>query len=143
MKVHMRACIAVLLGITLGSAAVRQAHAQGTFAGSWNTSTANPGRLYDLTLNQNGTNVTGNYTVTTAGDQQGTKGQITGTVNGNTLKFTWTQDSKQQGKIVPNFFHGTGEFTLCADGNHFAGSYQSTLPSTLTAALLNETGVGP
>jgi hypothetical protein len=73
MKVLTRACIAVLLGITLGAVSIRQTHAQGTFTGSWSTSTANPGWFYDLTMSQTGAKVTGSYTVTTADEQQGTK----------------------------------------------------------------------
>src|ERR1700681_2910561 len=105
----MRAAIALLLGITLGSAAVQPTQAQGTFSGSWNTSTDKVGWFYDMTLTQSGSNVTGKYTVTTAGEQKDTTGQITGTVSGSTLKFTWTQDSRNKGgTVVPNVFSGTG-----------------------------------
>jgi CubicO group peptidase (beta-lactamase class C family) len=133
--------MAGLLGITLGAAATGQASAQLNFAGSWSTSTDKGGWLYDLTMTQTGTNVTGNYTVTTAGDQQGTKGQITGTVSGSTLSLKWTQDYK----TTPNAFTGTAQFTLCADGNHFAGPYQSTggpSASLLTPDLLIGTWIG-
>jgi CubicO group peptidase (beta-lactamase class C family) len=123
---------------------VGPSHAQ-TFTGNWSTSTDKVGWLYDMTLTQTGANVTGSYTVTTAGDQQGTKGQITGTVNGRTLKLTWSQEYKKQGQIQANAFTGTAEFTLCADGNHFAGPYAATGgPATplLTKDLLNGTWIG-
>jgi CubicO group peptidase (beta-lactamase class C family) len=144
MKEHTRACIAVVLGVTLGTAAVGPTHAQ-TFAGSWSTSTDKVGWFYDMTLTQTGANVTGNYTVTTAGDQQGTKGDIKGTVSGSTLKLTWNQETRKQGQVQANAFTGTAEFTLCADNNHFMGTYTATggpaLPS-LTKDLLAGTWIG-
>src|SRR5215471_18373941 len=116
MKGHVRASLTVLFGIAFAAAVAGPTHAQGTFTGSWTTTTANPGWIYDMTLTQSGATVTGNYTVTTAGDQQNTKGTITGTASGGTLKFTWAQEYRDKGKIISNAFTGTGQFTLCADG---------------------------
>jgi CubicO group peptidase (beta-lactamase class C family) len=110
-----------------------------------------------MTLTQNAAKITGDYTVTTAGDQQGTNGHITPTdlglgsrgADGRTVAFNWTQDHKKKGAILPNTqliepnaFHGTGTFRLCADGNHFTGTYESAPHPLLTADLLKGTWIG-
>jgi len=114
-----------------------QASSQG-FTGSWNTRT-DKNWYYDMTLNTNGRAVTGTYTVTTAGEQRGTHGQISGTVNGNALHFNWTQDYKKGGVIEPKTFSGTGDFTLSADGNSFTGTYKANPHPLLTPNLLTGT----
>src|SRR5262249_46844611 len=122
--IQMRAGLPVLLGIAIGAAAAGPTHAQATFTGTWKTHGDKPGFFNDVTLTQNGANVTGDFTVATPGDQLGTTGHITGTVlNGNLLSFTFTQDYRVNGKIEPNTFQGTGLLTLCSDNNHFAGTY--------------------
>src|ERR1700674_5374289 len=106
MKVHVRVCLGMLLGTALGSVAVQELYAQqqqvhpqnDSFTGTWETRT-DKNWTYEVTLNTNGAAVTGTYTVTTAGDQAGTHGQIHGTVSGRALQFDWTQDYRRRGVI--------------------------------------------
>jgi uncharacterized protein YkwD len=111
------------------------------FTGTWETRT-DKNWTYEVILNTNGTAVTGNYTVTTAGEQVGTHGLINGTVNGKVLQFTWSQDHRKGGVIEPNTFHGSAQYTLSADGNSFAGTYQATPHALLTPDLLRGTWSG-
>ncbi|MET3596223.1 hypothetical protein ABID26_005640 [Mesorhizobium shonense] len=77
------------------------------FGGSWSANADNV--AYDLSLQQNGNGVSGRY----QGDD-GSAGQITGKVSGNVLRFSWVQKDGTR---------GSGKFTLAADGQSFAGSY--------------------
>jgi uncharacterized protein YkwD len=115
--------------------------AQGGFSGTWNTRT-DKNWYYEMTLNTSGTSVTGTYTVTTAGEQHGTHGRISGTVSGKSLHFNWTQDHRKQGVIEPNTFSGTGDFMLSADDNSFTGTYQAKPHALLTPNLLHGTWSG-
>ncbi|WP_292234728.1 SH3 domain-containing protein [Mesorhizobium sp.] len=83
------------------------ASAAAGFGGSWNANADNV--AYDLSLQQNGNGVSGRY----RGDD-GSAGQINGKVSGNVLRFSWVQKDGTR---------GSGKFTLAADGQSFAGSY--------------------
>ncbi|RWM38868.1 PAN domain-containing protein [Mesorhizobium sp.] len=83
------------------------ASAAAGFGGSWSANADNV--AYDLTLQQNGNGVSGRY----QGDD-GSAGQINGKVAGNVLRFSWVQMDGTR---------GSGKFTLAADGQSFAGSY--------------------
>ncbi|TIS45373.1 hypothetical protein [Mesorhizobium sp.] len=83
------------------------ASAAAGFGGSWSANADNV--AYDLSLQQNGNGVSGRY----QGDD-GSAGQITGKVSGNVLRFSWVQKDGTR---------GSGKFTLAADGQSFAGSY--------------------
>lgn len=84
------------------------------FAGNWQTEDrTRDGSVYryDIRLNQTGDRVTGTYAY-------GAGGSIEGTVTGNLLTFTWTENNSRR--------RGTGQFTLAADGKSFSGSYAVT-----------------
>ncbi|RWH39751.1 MAG: hypothetical protein EOQ78_21805 [Mesorhizobium sp.] len=83
------------------------ASAAAGFGGSWSANADNV--AYDLSLQQNGNGVSGRY----QGDD-GSAGQINGKVAGNVLRFSWVQKDGTR---------GSGKFTLAADGQSFAGSY--------------------
>ncbi|WP_245508978.1 MULTISPECIES: hypothetical protein [unclassified Mesorhizobium] len=83
------------------------ASAAAGFVGSWSANADNV--AYVLSLNQNGNGVSGRY----QGDD-GSAGQINGKVSGNVLRFSWVQKDGTR---------GSGKFTLAADGQSFAGSY--------------------
>jgi hypothetical protein len=77
------------------------------FAGQWNLTT-NGTSTYALTLAQTGFSVTGTYA--------GSAGALSGTVSGNVLTGTWTE---QVGR-------GNFAFTLSAGGNSFTGTWSCT-----------------
>lgn len=76
---------------------------RGSFAGEWDT-VSGAGTSYKMTLVQHGNRVTGTY-----GRMKGT---LDGTVDGNILRFRWTETSGSK---------GTGRFILSADGRAFNG----------------------
>jgi hypothetical protein len=74
---------------------------KGTFTGVWNTTYG------EMILRQSGRRVTGTYTFG--------KGEIEGTVIGDTLRFHWIE--RETGSAGP------GEFTLSKDGESFSGPW--------------------
>lgn len=91
-----------------------------TFAGKWKVQNENAD--YVLTLSQQGTQVTGSYTL------QG--GSLSGTVRGNTLVAKWRQPGNQRG--------GSVRLTLSSDGNTISGPWAYD-PSVYSSRL---TGTG-
>lgn len=121
----------VLISLTAGAQAQH-------FAGEWDTVTGS-GRKISLRLVGRGTDVSGTFLPPNAlarsnqpsDDADGrfvkvsaftvepamqNAGSITGTVEGNVLRFTWAQDSGR----------GAGRFVLSADGESFQGTYSRT-----------------
>ena len=78
-----------------------------TFTGNW--SVASEDAAYKMSMTQTGNAVSGSYR-----GNDGSQGSFSGTVQGNVLRFKWTQTDG---------FAGTGKFTLASDGNTFDGSY--------------------
>jgi hypothetical protein len=108
------------------------------FGGEWDTVTST-GRQIHLTLSGRSTSVSGNFLPpngltssnrTFDGVDQGfvkvsafraepvmqTAGSLTGTVDGDVLRFTWRQDNAA----------GAGRFTLSSDGESFQGTFSRT-----------------
>ncbi len=79
----------------------------GSFTGRWNATAQGSG--YTMMLNQNGNAVSGSYT-----SDDGSSGQIDGTLRGNVLRFTWRQTDG---------LGGAGKFALSDDANSFRGSF--------------------
>jgi hypothetical protein len=98
---------AVQLPPAAGIVAPQQQQTAATFTGRWNAEAQ--GSPYTFNLTQTGDNVSGAYV---GGD--GSQGQITGTLNGNVLRFQWWQ---------ADGVRGMGKFTLAGDGSSFTGSY--------------------
>jgi hypothetical protein len=84
--------------------------APGKFEGFWYTN------FGEMTLTQNGSDVTGSYTNAFSNR----KGSITGRISGNTLTGTWTD----------SIIGGTLTWTLGADGNTFDGSWLQARTTT-------------
>ena len=74
------------------------------FTGTWST------RFGDLSLNQSGNRVTGNYAYFA--------GSLEGTVTGNVLRFKWKEPKQNK--------QGAGKFTMAADGQSFSGGWSYT-----------------
>lgn len=68
----------------------------------------------DITFTQTGSSVTGTY----VNPEQDFAGSITGTVEGTTLKGTWSESGLSGTS-------GTLEFVMSADGNTFTGTWKS------------------
>jgi hypothetical protein len=77
------------------------------WTGKWDT-----GQWGEMTLQQNGSSVTGNY--------EWDSGKITGTVSGNILKGTWSESPTYQ----PENDAGDFEFTISSNGNSFTGRWR-------------------
>lgn len=100
-------------------AGLAPAHAENlSFAGTWDTQT-DKGLQYDMVLKQHGNQVSGTFVER----DNGTKGQITGSVSDNVLEFHWTEGE----------FSGDGQFALSADGTSFTGVYNADDNPKLTA----------
>ncbi|MCW3054488.1 MAG: hypothetical protein JWN14_3658 [Chthonomonadales bacterium] len=76
------------------------------FSGEWDTVSLVGGQSYKMKFLQKGNRVTASY------ENGGTKGSLEGTMNGNVLRFHWTQTNGNK---------GAGKFTLAADGKTFKG----------------------
>jgi hypothetical protein len=100
---------AVLIALCLWVNSLASA-AEDDFTGTWDTRT-DKGRGYEITFLQEGHHVTGTYVV-----QNGRRGHIDGTVDGNVLQFKWEQDGGDG---------GTGEFALSTSGIAFNGTYRA------------------
>jgi hypothetical protein len=84
------------------AAAPKHSAAAGTgFAGTWSTNWG------DMTLTGSGGSISGTYSHS--------QGSLQGTVEGNVLRFHWSQKG--------NGNKGAGKFTLSADGRSFTGSW--------------------
>lgn len=79
----------------------------GQIGGHWGTNWGS--QVCSLTLTQNGTNVTGNYTSTGAAP-----GTVTGTFAANVLTGTWSDAENNRGAMV---------LTFAADGHSFTGTW--------------------
>lgn len=77
-----------------------------SWTGEWETSWG------DMTLNQNGTKVTGTYTFDS--------GKIEGTVSGNVLTGTWSESPS----YAPPRDAGEVEFVMSTDGKSFTGKWR-------------------
>jgi hypothetical protein len=77
------------------------------WTGKWDTE-----QWGEMTLQQNGSNVTGDY--------EWDGGNIKGTVSGNILKGTWSESPTYQ----PENDAGDFEFTISSDGNSFTGRWR-------------------
>ncbi len=77
------------------------------FAGSWDAEA--DGVTYRITFAQKGSSVNGRYS-----GADGSAGSISGRMKGRVLRFSWKQADGQR---------GSGQFTLSADGQSFAGNY--------------------
>ena len=87
------------------------------FSGNWNTDYG------PMTMSQTASNLTGTY--------PNYSGKITGTVNGNILSGSWTDNTGS----------GTLTFTLSADGNSFTGTWQRLTGQGNPAGTWNGTRV--
>ena len=85
----------------------------GNFAGSWETITSGGGR-FQLVLQANGTNVTGTFSNLDGAPQY--KGTLSGTINGQTLNYTYAQPG----------INGTGggSFVLMQNGDKINGPFK-------------------
>lgn len=102
---------------------LEQLAAQGpavSFSGHWNSSVGRFGYPKDLTMSQKGNEVSGNWT------HRSGSGTLKGTVKGNVLTFTYTENWASNGQSGTDT--GKGSFTLSSDGKRFFGTYTSDLP---------------
>ncbi|MCP1716232.1 hypothetical protein J2T58_002108 [Methanocalculus alkaliphilus] len=80
----------------------------------------------DITFTQTGSSVTGTY----VNPEENFSGSITGTVEGNTLTGTWSENG------LPGT-SGTMVFVMSADGNTFSGTWESADDTTGATYLWN------
>lgn len=131
----------LLVFITVNAYAKGQPQERANFTGVWNTVTGK-GEKYLVTLRHERSDyntvigsyhslsgATGSYqpsdgsiygfvkvSASTAQPVMQSAGSIKGTVEGNVLRFTWSQDNGQ----------GSGRFTLSSDGESFQGAFSAT-----------------
>ena len=84
-----------------------------TWYGTWTTNCESGIPCGDMTLNQSGDTVNGNYS--------GTSGIINGTVNGAELTGTWTRNPGS-----PTQISGAFKFYMVSGGQQFQGNYGTT-----------------
>lgn len=101
-----------------------------TFSGNWRTVANGGSWSFDMTFSLNGGAVTGDFVVI----ETGIRGSITGSMNGDSLRFNWKD---------ANGYAGTGSLRLSPDGRSFDGTYAVTyIPEGLSADLLKGTWRG-
>ncbi len=104
----MKACFVALLGIVV-AALVGVAAAQSNVAGTWEgESTPSAGgapNSWTVTLEQDGTQVTGSYV-----DAAGTNAQVTGTVSENQAEFVMQFDGFA---VTASFVVDDDQWTMC------------------------------
>jgi hypothetical protein len=131
----------LLVSVTVSAHAKSQPQDRANFSGVWNTVT-NKGEKYLITLRHERSDynaVIGSYhslsgvtrsyqssdgsiygfvkvSASTAQPIMQSAGSIKGTVEGNVLRFTWSQDNGR----------GSGRFTLSSDGESFQGTFSAT-----------------
>jgi hypothetical protein len=101
------AAAVVLLGLAAASPALAD---DADFSGSWDTNT-DKGWSYQIEMTQKGDRVTGTWVAV----NDGSRGQLSGRVNGGQLQFVWKQGE----------FTGTAQFSMADDGNSFTGVYET------------------
>lgn len=124
---HLRSAIVLLLGLLSGMAAPGTAQAQADVAGTWtfSVSTDNGVTTPSMTLEQDGSALTGRYSSNALGEQD-----VTGTVDGKAVTISF--DVSLQGQSVGVVYRGmlgddgrwTGTIDI-ADGM-LVGSFTAT-----------------
>ena len=106
--VTMTLLLAVILVACMACNGITQNNsADNIWTGKWDTE-----QWGEMTLQQIGNTVTGNY--------EWDGGKITGTVSGNMLKGTWSESPTYQ----PENDAGEFEFTISSGGNSFTGRWR-------------------
>lgn len=98
------------------------------FGGVWESKT-DKNWTYTLDLEQDGNEVEGTYV-----SQDGSTGEITGTVKGRVLRFEWDHENGR--------FTGTGQFKISSDGETFSGVYDTDETAKLAPEFLQGTWSG-
>lgn len=115
MKTFILLLTLALVAVAPAVSAASLLPSQVSFTSTWKT-IAGGTHQYTVTLQQDGTKVTGSYS-------PGNGKIFDGVVNDNKLTFNWTQDGG---------YEGTGEFTMDEDGKGFTGSSTALKPQEFT-----------